>query len=303
MKKRLPCITYKIPEFLLDSLINKTTIAKSSGPDRIMPLWARPRHSIDPACRWTGRTCRPHRGVISGAVVPARAFDFNDFYWFSSGRSRSENTEQLQVIHMARVLGNSKIGTNCVIDEDVIIGHPTGAEMEGPGSDIAGSILGNDCILRSGGVVYSQAVLGDRVRTGHHFLIREGTTIGDHTLVGSGVIIDNQCTIGERVSIQSMVYIPTGSTIGPRVFLGPRATLTNDMYPIRTKEPLAGPIIEADASIGSSAVILPGVTVGEGALVAASAVVTRDVPAWHLALGAPARFRDLPEELRRGNRL
>ena len=204
---------------------------------------------------------------------------------------------------MARILGNSKIGSNCTIDEDVIIGHPTGAEMDGPESAIAGSVIGDDCILRSGGVVYSQATLGNRVRTGHHFLIREETTIGDHTLVGSGVIIDNQCSIAERVSIQSMVYIPTGSTIGERVFLGPRATLTNDMYPIRTQEPLAGPIIEADASIGSSAVILPGITVGEGALVAASAVVTKDVPAWHLAIGAPARFKNLPTELRRGNRL
>ena len=204
---------------------------------------------------------------------------------------------------MARIMGNSKIGVNCIIDEDVIIGHPTGAEMDGPESDIQGTIIGDDCVLRSGGVVYSKAALGNRVRTGHHFLIREKTTIGDHTLVGSGVIIDNQCDIGKRVSIQSMVYIPTGSVIGDRVFLGPRATLTNDMYPIRTKEPLAGPVIEADASIGSSAIILPGVTVGAGALVAAGAVVTRDVPAWNLAIGSPARFKDLPTELRVGNRL
>ena len=204
---------------------------------------------------------------------------------------------------MVIISGNTKIGANCRIDDDVILGHPTGAEMDGLESEIAGCVVGNDCVLRSGGVVYSQAVLGNRVRTGHHFLIREETTIGDHTLVGSGVIIDNQCTIGERVSIQSMVYIPTGSTIGERVFLGPRATLTNDMYPIRTEGPLAGPVIEADASIGSSAVILPGVTVGKGALVAAGAVVTRDVPAWNLAIGAPARFKKLNDNLRVGNRL
>jgi acetyltransferase-like isoleucine patch superfamily enzyme len=87
------------------------------------------------------------------------------------------------------------------------------------------------------------------------------------------------------------------------VFIGPNVVFTNDKFPIRTKAPLAAPRICRGASIGANATILPGVVVGRGALVAAGAVVTRDVPAWHMAVGSPARFTKLPRHLRRQNQI
>jgi len=96
---------------------------------------------------------------------------------------------------------------------------------------------------------------------------------------------------------------PSYTEIGDRVFLGPNATLLNDPYPVRTDVDLVGPSIEDDASIGGNATVLPEVTVGESAFVAAGAVVTRDVPPGKLAIGAPASITELPPELDGGNEL
>ena len=77
--------------------------------------------------------------------------------------------------------------------------------------------------------------------------------------------------------------------------------LTNDKYPIRKDYELRGPTLSKGASIGANAVILPGVKIGEGAIVAAGACVTRDVPDWKLAIGFPAEIKDLPDDLRTMN--
>lgn len=205
---------------------------------------------------------------------------------------------------MPTIYGRSSIGKGCQIDDDVIIGYPCNREkQQEDNNEIAGAKIGSKSNLRSGGVIYSRVDMGSMIRTGHHYLVREDTTIGAGSLIGSGAIIDNDCQIGKNVSIQSMVYIPTGSIIGDKVFLGPRATLTNDMYPVRTGKNLQGPIIKRFASIGAGAIILPGVSVGEGAMVAAGSVVARNVPDWKLAIGTPARITKLKDNLKVKNKL
>jgi acetyltransferase-like isoleucine patch superfamily enzyme len=97
--------------------------------------------------------------------------------------------------------------------------------------------------------------------------------------------------------------VPSYTEVGDQVFLGPNATLLNDPYPIRTDAELAGPSVKDDASIGANATVLPEVTVGEGAFVAAGAVVTENVPSEKLAVGAPATIEELPTELEGGNDL
>jgi acetyltransferase-like isoleucine patch superfamily enzyme len=91
-----------------------------------------------------------------------------------------------------------------------------------------------------------------------------------------------------------MVFVPTHTIIGNRVFLGPHSVLTNDRYPPTGKPELRGPTIRDGAVIGANATILPGITIGESAVVAAGAVVTADVPPRTMAVGVPARIRDLP---------
>lgn len=210
-----------------------------------------------------------------------------------------------------KTYGRNWIGSRTMILEGVILGYPTsdvllkimGQRTRHEDLTYVGVRIGSRCVIRSEAVIYRDVVIGDYVRTGHKVLIREGCRIGNHVLVGTNVVIDNETTIGSRVSIQSTVYIPTGTVIEDRVFIGPNAVFLNDRFPVRTAAPLLAPKISRGATIGGNATILPGVKVGQGAFVAAGAVVTRDVPAWHMAIGAPARFEPLPRKLRRTNRI
>ena len=207
------------------------------------------------------------------------------------------------------VYGKSKIGEGTFIGDNVIVGHPSRSEMEtfkrNP-NEIDGSIVGKNCTLRSHGTIYSLAVLGDNVQTGHYYLIRENTKIGDHTLVGTNVTIDNDCKIGKNVSIQSGVYIPTGTVIEDDVFLAPNVCLTNDRRPAFLKEWKCEPVyIGALATLGANSTILPGVVIGKAALIGAGSVVTKDVPDFAVVYGVPARVvgdvRDLIKNLDQSN--
>jgi acetyltransferase-like isoleucine patch superfamily enzyme len=163
--------------------------------------------------------------------------------------------------------------------------------------------IGADSVVRSGTIIYNDVQADRGLQTGHHALIREQTAIGTDCLVGTQAVIDGHTTLGDNVSIQTGGYVPSYTEIADRVFLGPNATLLNDPYPVRTEIELVGPSIESNASIGANATVLPEVTVGDGAFVAAGAVVTQDIPSETLAVGAPASIEELPPELEGGNNL
>jgi UDP-2-acetamido-3-amino-2,3-dideoxy-glucuronate N-acetyltransferase len=111
-----------------------------------------------------------------------------------------------------------------------------------------------------------------------------GCNICDHTYIEGGAVL------GDRVTIKSGVYVWEGITIGDDVFVGPQATFTNDRFP-RSRRPFTceNTIVEAGASIGAGAVLLPGLRIGARAMVGAGAVVTRDVASDTVVVGNPAR--------------
>lgn len=210
-----------------------------------------------------------------------------------------------------RVYGTSVIGRNCTIMENVILGYPTGKVLsDARSSDLTlerypfvGASIGDNAVIRSNSTFYCDVAIGNGLRTGHNVMVRENTRVGNNVLIGTNTVIDGQTSIGNDVSIQSNVYIPTNTTVEDQVFLGPCSVLANDKYPVRADYALKGPRLRKGASIGANATILPDVEIGEGALVAAGALVTKDVPAWKLAIGSPAKIVELPEKLRTMNRI
>jgi acetyltransferase-like isoleucine patch superfamily enzyme len=146
--------------------------------------------------------------------------------------------------------------------------------------------------------VASSVKLGQRVAL-NAFTNLYGCEIGDDTKIGTFVEVQKGAKIGNRCKISSHSFICEGVTIEDEVFVGHNVTFTNDLLP-RATRPDGSPQTDADwkcvptlikrgASIGSSATIVCGVTIGERAMVGAGAVVTKDVPANTLVVGNPAR--------------
>ncbi len=206
------------------------------------------------------------------------------------------------------ILGNTYIGNGCIIYPYVIIGLPIRLKIlkiienmknynyieEILDNLSEGCKIGNNVIIRSGCIMYEKVVVGDNVEFGHNVLIRENVRIGHNSKIGSGVVLDSEIEIGNNVVIQSNVYIPKGTIIEDEVFIGPCTVFTNDRYPPSKR--LVGPKIRRGAVICAGAIILPGVTVGEYAVVGAGAVVTRDVPPRSVVVGIPARVTYTLEE-------
>ena len=120
-------------------------------------------------------------------------------------------------------------------------------------------------------------------------------TIGEDCVIHSHVWIGDGVVIGNRVKIEAFTFIPPGVTIEDDVFVGPRVTFTNDKYPPSpSKDAWLKTLIKKGASLGACTVVLPGVTVGEGARIGAGTIVTKDVPNGELRVGNPARTMQKP---------
>jgi len=114
--------------------------------------------------------------------------------------------------------------------------------------------------------------------------------IGRNCKVDAFVYIEGGVKIGNNVKIRAFTFIPEGVEIEDDVFIGPGVVFTNDKYPrARGRWRLLKTRVKKGASIGARAVICPGVTIGEYAIVAAGAVVTKDVPPYAIVAGNPAR--------------
>ena len=138
--------------------------------------------------------------------------------------------------------------------------------------------------------VANGASIGERTNVWQFVLVLEGAVVGDDCNLNAHTLVEGGAVIGDRVTLKSGVFVWSGVTLEDDVFCGPNACFTNDRYP-RSKQPftLERTLVKKGASIGAGAVILPGVTIGERAMVGAGAVVTHDVPPNANVTGKPAR--------------
>jgi acetyltransferase-like isoleucine patch superfamily enzyme len=148
--------------------------------------------------------------------------------------------------------------------------------------------------------VSEKTTIGEGASIWHHAQVREGAVIGEKCIIGKGVYIDAGVTLGKHVKIQNYVSVYHGVTIEDGVFVGPHVCFTNDMRP-RAVNPdgslkaaddwiLSTTLIRRGAALGANSTIRCGITIGEWAMVGSGSVVTRDVPAYGLVYGNPARL-------------
>jgi len=136
------------------------------------------------------------------------------------------------------------------------------------------------------------AQIGDDTRIWAFAHVLPGARLGKECNVCDHVFIENDVVVGDRVTIKCGVQLWDGLRVEDDVFIGPNATFTNDRFP-RSKQYLdAYPqtLVGKGASIGANATILPGLTIGQYAMIGAGAVVTRSVPPYAIVTGNPARI-------------
>lgn len=149
--------------------------------------------------------------------------------------------------------------------------------------------------------VSEKANIGDGTSIWHHCQVREGARLGRDCNLGKGVYIDAGVCIGDNVKIQNYVSVYHGVTIEDGVFVGPHVCFTNDLRP-RAINPdgslkvaddwiLSETFIKRGAALGANSTIRCGVVIGEWAMVGSGSVITRNIPAYGLVMGNPARLK------------
>jgi acetyltransferase-like isoleucine patch superfamily enzyme len=164
--------------------------------------------------------------------------------------------------------------------------------------------IGPGCVIGCNSVLYTGVTLGMQVLICDLASVREGSVLEDQVVLGRGVMVNYDSRIGKRTRIIDLTIVTGNTVIEEDVFISCEVSMANDndVYLARfglSPHRLRGPIIRRWAVIGAGAALMAGIEIGEGAMVASGAVATKDVPAWTVVAGTPARhFKDIPDEWR-----
>lgn len=199
------------------------------------------------------------------------------------------------------IYGNVRFGSHVLIEDNVVIGHPSAAELHGcllelhayasleqiyMNTSKAPVTIGDHAIIRSGTVIYSGVTIGAHFDCSHHVLIREGCTIGDHVYVKNQTEIMKHVQIGNHCRLAGL--IADFSIIGHHV--SSFGSLTH-RYGHQYSHFDQGPILHDGCIVGREAVVIGPVHIYERAIVASNALVNFDVPAGSLVIGPKGTIR------------
>ena len=197
------------------------------------------------------------------------------------------------VIHAHVVL---YAGTRIGDDVEIFPGSIVGKEPRSPGTlsrpiEHSETVsIGDGCVIGPHAVIYAGSTIGRRVLVGDHASIREGCSIGDNVVVGRHVTVNYDVSIGAGTKIMDHSWLAGSMEIGRDVFIsGGVMTANDDSMGADPDRPLAGPSIADRARVGAGVILLPGRSLGPASVVAAGAVVVRDVEAGSTVRGVPAR--------------
>lgn len=209
------------------------------------------------------------------------------------------------------------LGDDCVVLDGAVLGRipiSNGTTTRPIDSAFGTLTIGAGSIIGANAVLYTNSQFGRDVLIGDLASVREGCTVGDRAVLGRGVMVLYNCRIGSFARVQDQAHLVGDMRIEEHVFVGMQVVTTNDNDVYLTRFGIGsgpstgaglsgsrrdGPTLRRFSAIGAGATILPNVEIGEGALVAAGAVVTRDVPAWTIVAGVPAKLmRPVPDEWR-----
>lgn len=192
------------------------------------------------------------------------------------------------------------IESGVTIQDFVVIGK------DGSQKAVRRTWIGKGTRVLTGAIIYSGCDIGKNCLIADHASIRENCVLGDNTVIGRNVCVEMNTKIGAHVLIETQAHITGNMVIEDYAFIGPNVTTMNDKimgHPVKFrpklkgKIELVGPTIKRGARIGSAACILPGVVIGEEAVVGAGAVVTKDVSPYTVVVKAPAiELKKVPQD-------
>jgi len=188
-----------------------------------------------------------------------------------------------------------RLGAGCHVEDGAVLGKLTrpGTGSASPLAPAAPTVLGDRTVVGTHAVVCAGATTGKDVFLGDHSLTREGAVLGAGASIGHAGTVGRDARIGERVRTQGYAALAAGIVIEDDVFLGPLVSVLAGLTMRRSEDPgsdVSRPaILRRACHIGAGAQILPGVEIGEHAVVGANAVVVEDVPARTRVRGVPAR--------------
>jgi len=197
---------------------------------------------------------------------------------------------------------NIHIKKDAIIGDNVTIGYRDLIINQIGSTNTEPTVIGENVRVRSGSIIYSGTTLGINSMVGHNSIIRENTKIGHDTYIGSLTSIEGDTIIGNYVGIHTQCHITKYCKIGDYTFIAPLFVGANDAEMSHRRanhgQNLVGFTTEKYVRIAVGVVVLPGVHFGEGCVVGAGSVVTKDVPPYKVVMGTPAKvIRDASREI------